>query len=71
MTLGNNYYIRRSEHSFVHGRPNKLFYLPKIDHADQCFQDNLDDLDEMIEYVNDQIEKTDDLYGEYFRYLTN
>ena len=73
MTLWNHHYIRKSEYSLVNGRPNELFFLPKDGYPDQGFQANYNDLDEMIEYVDNQIEEDniDNLYDEYFLYLTN
>lgn len=69
-TLWNHHYIRKSEHSFVHGRPDKLFSIPGETHYDQSFEADWDDLVDMTELVDDQINNEADLLEEYFKYLS-
>ena len=72
MSLWNHHYIRKSKHSFVHGRPNELFCFPEDGHCDQSFEADWDDLVDMVEYVKYQIDEDEenDIFEEYFIYLS-
>lgn len=68
----NSHYIRKSKHSQVHGRPNKLYYLPDQNFPNQALSFDRLDHDEMKDYVDDWVDDDDDtqVYNEYFDYLS-
>ena len=70
----NSHYIRKSQYSNVHGRPNFVYVCPGDEKSDQSFIVNDDDLVGVDEYLN-SLEGNDtpdyEIYFEYFQHVVD
>ena len=69
----NSHYIRRSQHSEAHGRPDMLFFCPPTGFIDNAFSIASSDFDVLKSHLDDDwpVESDhEEVLREYFEYLS-
>ena len=66
----NSHYIRKSQRSQTHGRPDALYHIPNEIFPDQSFAVGERDLQVMEEHLDEYNENVSCVYSEYFLYLS-
>jgi len=66
----NSHYIRKSQRSQTHGRPNVLYHTPSFNFPDQSFPVIERDLDIMRDHLDEYDVDDSSIITEYFHYLS-
>ena len=67
----NTHYIRKSEFSQAHGRPDEFYFLENVFYENQKLEFSDEDYFEMKSYVEEYLEDNGDVYANYFDHLCN
>ena len=65
----NKHYIRKSEYSQVHGRPDELYFLRNVLYENQKLEFSDEDYVEKKNYVAEYLDDNGNVYANYYQWI--